>query len=264
MADSYHILSQDERNALKQDFFSSLHCSLPGNIVSYDAETYTAIIQPAVKIGSMNYPLLYDVPVFMPVSVAIEEGDPCLIIFADIDIDAWLSFDAPSEPISARRHSLSDGIAIVGLKGKNKIGLVSKLGAGLCPALPDEETITKFLRQDGQWAADQRVENIITLKTENVACEYTYQQRKVVFAKSGGCVTLRFDGLIGVSGNESVALCDVPSGFGPASTYANDIWANGIKIRFAINSSKVSAYVYNANGYSDANTDIVLTYSCEI
>lgn len=264
MEDSHHIISLDERNALKQDFFSSLHCSLPGNIVSYNAETYTATIQPAVKVGSMSYPLLYDVPVFMPVSISIEAGDPCLIVFADIDIDAWLSSDTASEPISARRHSLSDGFALVGLKGKNKIGPVSKLGAGLCPALPDEETVTKFLRQDGQWAEDQRVENIVTTKRETAACTYTYQHRAVAFTKCGGCVSVRIDGLIGVPGNTAVVLCNIPSGFSPASGYVNDIWQNGIKIRFDVSSSQVVAYVYNEGGYSDANTDVVLVYPSAI
>lgn len=32
-------------------------------------------------------------------------------------------------------------------------GTVSKSGAGLCPALPNETTTTKYLRQDGSWVA---------------------------------------------------------------------------------------------------------------
>ena len=58
-----NTLSHEEREALKQEIFHSLHCALPGNVVSFDPETQTASIQPAVKLGSLPYPILTDVPV---------------------------------------------------------------------------------------------------------------------------------------------------------------------------------------------------------
>ncbi len=109
-------LSPEEGEALKQDFFSSLHCALPGIVISFDAEKQTAEIQPAVKAGSMNYPVLSDVPVFMPVPFDVHAGDACLVIFADVDIDAWFASGQPEIPGSARKHSLSDGFAFVGFK----------------------------------------------------------------------------------------------------------------------------------------------------
>ena len=109
-------LSPDEREALRKEIFASLHCALPGTVVSFDAERQTAVIQPAVKLGSMMFPLLGDVPVFMPVSFDVHPGDACLVIFADIDIDAWFDTGVPQEPRSARKHSLSDGFAFVGFK----------------------------------------------------------------------------------------------------------------------------------------------------
>ena len=109
-------LSPDEREALKKEIFASLHCALPGTVVSFDAERQTAVIQPAVKVGSMTFPLLGDVPVFMPVPFEVHPGDACLVIFADIDIDAWFDTGVPQEPRSARKHSLSDGFAFVGFK----------------------------------------------------------------------------------------------------------------------------------------------------
>ena len=111
-----HTLSPAERDALKRDFFSSLHCALPGIILSFDSETQTAEIQPAVKLGSLSYPPLSGVPVFMPVPFDVNPGDACLMVFADIDIDAWLSSGEAEEPLSARKHSLSDGFAFVGFK----------------------------------------------------------------------------------------------------------------------------------------------------
>lgn len=62
----------------------------------------------------MTFPLLADVPVFMPVTFEVNPGDVCLVVFADIDIDAFLETGEASVPRSARRHALSDGFAFVG------------------------------------------------------------------------------------------------------------------------------------------------------
>ena len=109
-------LSPTERELLRRDFFMSLHCALPGNVVSFDAETRRAEIQPAVKVGSMAYPILADVPVFMPVPFEVRPGDACLVVFSDVDIDRWLETGEAAVPGSARRHSLSDGFAFVGFR----------------------------------------------------------------------------------------------------------------------------------------------------
>ena len=44
----------EELQALKRDILSSLHCALPGTVVSFDAESQTAVIQPAVKHRPMS------------------------------------------------------------------------------------------------------------------------------------------------------------------------------------------------------------------
>ena len=130
----------EELQALKQDILSSLHCALPGTVVSYDAETQTAVIQPAIKrraeqrdgfarsVSGRNYrtvpdvplPLLRDVPVFMPVSFEVNPGDACLVIFADCDIDAWFESGDTEVPESNRMHSLSDGFAFVGFRTREE------------------------------------------------------------------------------------------------------------------------------------------------
>ena len=109
-------LSPAEREALKQEIFASLHCALPGTVVSFDSEKQTAEVQPAVRMGSMLFPVLSDVPVFMPVPFEVNPGDACLVVFADVDIDAWLETGEAAVPGSARRHSLSDGFAFVGFR----------------------------------------------------------------------------------------------------------------------------------------------------
>ena len=123
---------QEELQALKRDIFESLHCALPGIVESYDSETQTAIIRPAVKHrlvssraersgaegspSSVSLPLLRDVPVFMPVPFEINEGDACLVIFADRNIDSWFETGEAEVPPSGRMHSLSDGFAFVGFR----------------------------------------------------------------------------------------------------------------------------------------------------
>ena len=110
------FLSFDEREALKNDIFSSLHCALPGTVLSFDSNSQTAEFQPAVRLGSMTYPVLSDVPVFMPIPFDVHPGDACLVVFADLDIDAWYASGQAEEPSSSRKHSLSDGFAFVGFK----------------------------------------------------------------------------------------------------------------------------------------------------
>ena len=108
-------LTPQDIAALKREIFSSLHCALPGVVESFDSTSQTAVIRPGVQ----GMPLLRDVPVFMPVSFEINPGDPCLVIFADCDIDAWFDGSESEAPASGRKHSLSDAFAFVGFKRRS-------------------------------------------------------------------------------------------------------------------------------------------------
>ena len=107
-------LTPREMLALMQEIFSSLHCAVPGIVESFDPETQTACIRPALKRKGTALPLLRDVPVFMPVAFEVNPGDLCLLVFADFDIDAWFETGEAEEPASGRIHSLSDAFAFVG------------------------------------------------------------------------------------------------------------------------------------------------------
>ena len=109
-------MDYEEIKVLKQDILSSLHCALPGTVVSFDAGAQTAVIQPAVKRNEIQMPILRDVPVFMPVQFEVNPGDTCLVVFADCDIDAWFATGEAEVPESNRSHSLSDGFAFVGFR----------------------------------------------------------------------------------------------------------------------------------------------------
>ena len=98
--------------ALKAEILSSLHCALPGMVVAFDAESQTAEIRLAKK----GLPVLRGVPVFLPAPFEIHEGDACLVVFADHDIDGWLESGEEGEPESRRMHSMSDGFAFIGFR----------------------------------------------------------------------------------------------------------------------------------------------------
>jgi len=109
---------------LKKEILSSVHCALPGIIRSFDAETQTVSVQPALKQGSFLMPVIRDVPVFFPgsrdsaITWPVSEGDECLLIFADTDIDNWFESGDAEEPESARQHSLPDAFAFVGFRSR--------------------------------------------------------------------------------------------------------------------------------------------------
>ena len=113
------FLTPEEIAALKSDILSSFHCALPGIVESFDSSTRTAVIRPAVKTRSgMELPLLQDVPVFLPATFEISPGDGCLVVFADCNVDNWLTAGEVAAPASGRMHSLSDGFAFVGFSSR--------------------------------------------------------------------------------------------------------------------------------------------------
>ena len=112
--------------ALKKEILSSVHCALPGTVESFDAERQTVCVRPAVRRkagnGTVDLPLVRDVPVFFPgsrtnaVTWPVSRGDECLLVFADLDIDAWFASGNAEEPASGRQHDLSDAFAFVGFR----------------------------------------------------------------------------------------------------------------------------------------------------
>ena len=101
---------------------TSIRCAAPGVVESYDAETGTASVRPAVSRrlrggGSVAPPLLESVPVLLPAADAeIVPGMTCLLIFCDDCIDGFLRPDLPSVPVENRHHDWSDAFAIPNMR----------------------------------------------------------------------------------------------------------------------------------------------------
>ena len=121
-------LSHAEIEAIKREIMGSLHCALPGVVESFDPEYQTATIRPMIKTRfrgePVSLPLLQDVPVFFPgtrsagITWPVSAGDECLVIFADLPIDAWLNDGEAEAPVSVRCHDLSDAFAFVGFRSR--------------------------------------------------------------------------------------------------------------------------------------------------
>lgn len=117
---------------------AAVNTAIPGTIRAFNADRQTATVVPNIKAinhtmdgKTYNTPLpdLIEVPCLLMgsnmlnlyVTIPIQKGDQCLIIFSQRSIDNWLKYSGvqdPVEPIYPRHHSLSDGIAIVGLYPK--------------------------------------------------------------------------------------------------------------------------------------------------
>lgn len=110
---------------------AKVHTCLPGIVVSYDATTQSATVQPAVRgkyrapgtgeLVSYQMPVIANVPVAFPSAAGISitwplaAGDPVTLVFAERSIDEWKTVggnDATARDV--RRHDLSDAIAIPG------------------------------------------------------------------------------------------------------------------------------------------------------
>jgi len=132
----YDILLQFKKNIM-----TSINCIQIATIESYNSLTNTASVSINFKRKLKNgdiieYPILEDCPVFVltggsaSITMPIEKGDTCLILFVDRNINDWFSTGEVMEPPNNRCHDISDGIVIVGIKSLLDVSLPSN--TGLC------------------------------------------------------------------------------------------------------------------------------------
>lgn len=132
---AYYALRNNIMQSLRVAVPAVVRAFTPGPPASVSVEIVTnELVQRSLGgvepfTESVRLPLLEDVPVVMPgaggyiLTFPIQPGDECLLVFSDTPLDAWWEQGPPSqgvsnELISARRHSLSDAIAIFGLRSK--------------------------------------------------------------------------------------------------------------------------------------------------
>lgn len=145
------------------------HVALPAIVQSFNSSKQTVDVQPAIrekmidpdnKIYYQQYPLLINVPIVFPqaggysITFPISRGDECIVIFSDLAIDNWWESGGIQNPVEQRRHDLSDGIAIFGLKNQSKL-VGSSVGSSLSINGPDGSTIS--ISQSGVSITSQNI-----------------------------------------------------------------------------------------------------------
>lgn len=116
---------------LKSDILKSINCINIGTIQAFDITSQTATIKLSIKRiisiaadGSKTLqerPLLLECPCFILsgggayINMPISEGDGCLVLFNDRDIDNWFIGGDDEAPNTIRMHDISDGFALVGI-----------------------------------------------------------------------------------------------------------------------------------------------------
>lgn len=151
--------------AIKDNLQSGIHIALPGIIDSFNAGEQTVTVKPAVKerisinglVQDVELPLLLDVPIVMPraggfvLTLPVQPGDECLVIFSDICIDYWWLSGGVQSQAERRRHDLSDAVAILGTWSQPRrvpgyrtdaAELKSETGRSCITLLPDQIDIT--------------------------------------------------------------------------------------------------------------------------
>lgn len=116
---------------------SKVHTNTIGIIESFDPETQTATIQPAIKrvimtenketitYNTNNYPLLVNVPIVFQgggdwfITFPVKKGDECIIFSMERSISKWKVNGGIQEPGDLKRKlSFKDAVAMVGIQSK--------------------------------------------------------------------------------------------------------------------------------------------------
>lgn len=114
-------------------FLADTHTAIPAIIEDFDRENQTVDCIPMVRRvfrgedstrSTVNFPKLVRVPLVLPfvrtagmiITLPIKPGDTCLLVFSERGLDNWQDTGGISDPpenIGARRHHLTDGLAIL-------------------------------------------------------------------------------------------------------------------------------------------------------
>ena len=117
---NYQLLGNlDLKNLLDifEDYIlRKLNCVKLGKIKTFYADKQCADIQID------DYPLISGVPVSFicganfSIQVPVEEGDDCIVLFCDGDLDNWVEGKGYVPAFSQDRHGLNGAVALLGIK----------------------------------------------------------------------------------------------------------------------------------------------------
>lgn len=107
-------------------YLKDLRVAIPAIVQSFNAEEQTVTAQIAIKetVRTQTGPqdmaigILTDLPVVLPrsggfcVTLPLQQGDECLLVFGDMCIDSWWQSGGIQSQFERRRHDLSDAFCI--------------------------------------------------------------------------------------------------------------------------------------------------------
>ncbi len=106
---------------------NDVHTAMPAVVVSYDATSQKANVQPQLQRKfkndnlAINLPVITNVPVVFPrsgqafISFPVKAGDQVMLIFSERSLDRWLDSGGIVDPADRRKFHLSDAVALPGL-----------------------------------------------------------------------------------------------------------------------------------------------------
>jgi hypothetical protein len=123
-----------------KDLMLKLNCHAIGTIQSFDPAEQTAAAtvnyrktfklpneQGVYGLTTVPYPQLVDCPVIFlggggaSLTFPVAQGDECLVLFNDRDLDNWFQGNLNAPPATPRLHSFSDAIIMVGLRSRPNV-----------------------------------------------------------------------------------------------------------------------------------------------
>lgn len=129
---------------------SKFWTSLPGIIQSFDPESMTCTVQPAVRpltrtpagdFINIDLPLLVDCPTQFPagggctLTFPVEKGDECMLLISSRCLDSWWQSGEVQALATLRMNSISDAVALLGFRSRPR-------------SLPSVSTESTQLRSD--------------------------------------------------------------------------------------------------------------------
>jgi hypothetical protein len=125
---------KDLLDLLTKNIFLNLNCHAIGTVRLFNPLNQTATItinykktysKPSSVLpfpDYVDYPVLLDVPIIVlgdgkssHLTFPIKSGATCMVLFNDRDLDNWFASGQVGPVATPRAHSMSDGVAIVGL-----------------------------------------------------------------------------------------------------------------------------------------------------
>lgn len=117
-----------------QQFKKELRCSMPAIVTAFDSTRQVVSVQPAIAERlrknsapvTIQLPVLQDVPIAFPtgggwsLTLPIEVGDECDLIFQDMGIDLWWQNGGVANQMDGAlfRHAIGDAVAWFGLRSQ--------------------------------------------------------------------------------------------------------------------------------------------------